>query len=190
MPQAIEEHRYTYADYVRWEGSERWELIDGEPYLMSPAPSSGHQELVSELLFQLRLFLRGQVCRALVSPIDVRLPKAAEADEAVDTVVQPDLVVVCDPAKIDRAGVKGAPDLVIEVISPSTAVHDEVLKLKLYEKAGVREYWIVSGEKRTITMYHRMGDVFAAVVVSERQNLESRGLPGFRLDGHSLFPPV
>jgi Uma2 family endonuclease len=188
MLDAIEEHRYTYGDYVRWEGKERWELIGGEAFLMSPAPSSGHQELVSELLFQLRLFLRGKSCRALVAPIDVRLPKAAEADDAVDTVVQPDLVVVCDSTKIDRAGVRGAPDLVIEVISPSTAVHDQVLKLALYEKAGVRGYWIVDGDRRSITVYRRAGKAFAPAGPSQDLAFESAVLPGFRLDAAALFP--
>lgn len=185
---AIEEDRYTYGDYVGWEGKERWELIEGEPFLMSPAPSSAHQELVSELLFQLRLFLRGKDCQALVSPIDVRLPKAREADDQVATVVQPDLVVVRDRTKIDRAGVRGAPDLMIEVISPSTAVHDQVLKLGLYEQAGVREYWIVDGDKRAIVVYRRSEQGFAPRRVGAGQLLESAVMPGFELDHSALFP--
>lgn len=187
MLDAIEENRYTYGDYVRWEGSERWELIEGQPFLMSPAPSSRHQELVSELLFQLRLFLRGKSCKALVAPIDVRLPRASEADEVIDTVVQPDLVVVCDQRKIDKAGVKGAPDLVIEVTSPSTAIHDRVLKLKLYEDAGVREYWIVDGDKNTITIYQRSGKAFAAPIQGGDLKFESLVVPGLRLDSDALF---
>lgn len=188
MLDPIEDPRYTYGDYVRWEGKERWELIAGEPFRMSQAPSSGHQELVSELLFQLRLFLRGKSRRALVAPIDVRLPRDQEADSEIETVVQPDLVVVCDPAKIDRAGVRGAPDLVIEVISPSTAVHDQVLKRDLYEKAGVREYWIVDGDKRTITLFARSGPGFLPAQTSRDANFYSAVLPGLRLDIEALFP--
>ncbi len=187
MLDAVEDHRYTYRDYVGWEGKERWELINGEPFLMSPAPSSAHQELVSELLFQLRLFLRGKSCRALVAPIDVRLPKAREADDQVATVVQPDLVVVCDASKIDRAGVRGAPDLVIEVISPSTAVHDQVLKLGLYDQAGVKEYWIVDGENRSIVVYRRSQEGFAPSRIGVGEHLESRVLPGFEPDFAALF---
>jgi len=143
----INEHsRYTYADYCEWDDNERWELIEGVPYAMSPSPSPIHQSIVTELLFRLRSHLEGKPCKLFTSPFDVRL----NADREDNTIVQPDLVVICDSSKIDNKGCKGAPDLVIEVLSPSTARNDRIIKFQQYQKAGVREYWIVDPEAQSI----------------------------------------
>lgn len=147
------EKRYTYADYLQWPDDTRWELIDGEAFLMSPAPLVEHQEVAGEVYYQLRNQLDGQPCRPYIAPVDVRLPRKDEADAAIDTVVQPDVLVVCDPHKIDRRGVRGAPDWVLEVLSPSTAAHDQIAKRRTYERAGVREYWLVHPGDRTLTVY-------------------------------------
>ena len=147
------EKHYTYADYLTWPDDARYELIDGEAFLMAPAPLIEHQEVAGDVYHQLRNQLDGKPCRPYIAPVDVRLPRADEADAAIDTVVQPDVLVVCDPAKIDRRGVRGAPDWLLEVLSPSTAAHDQIAKRRTYERAGVREYWLVHPSDRTLTVY-------------------------------------
>lgn len=146
MPLPQENERYTYADYCTWDDSERWELIEGIPYAMSPAPAPRHQAISGELHAQLHAFLKGKPCKLYAAPFDVRL----NADDEDDTVVQPDLVVICDSSKIDDKGCKGAPDLVIEILSPSTARHDRMVKFQQYQQAGVREYWIVDPDTKTV----------------------------------------
>ena len=148
-----QEKHYTYADYLTWPDDARYELIDGEAFLMAPAPLIEHQEVAGDVYHQLRNQLDGKPCRPYIAPVDVRLPRADEADAAIDTVVQPDVLVVCDPAKIDRRGVRGAPDWLLEVLSPSTAAHDQIAKRRTYERAGVREYWLVHPSDRTLTVY-------------------------------------
>ena len=147
------EKHYTYADYLTWPDDARYELIDGEAFLMAPAPLIEHQEVAGDVYHQLRNQLDGKPCRPYVAPVDVRLPRKNEADAAIDTVVQPDVLVVCDPSKIDRRGVRGAPDWLLEVLSPSTAAHDQIAKRRTYERAGVREYWLVHPSDRTLTVY-------------------------------------
>jgi len=137
------ERHFTYGDYLQWDDSQRWELIDGTAYAMTLAPHSVHQTVVFELAGQLRNLLAGKPCRGYIAPIDVRLPKFNGSDEQVDTVVQPDLLVVCDPKKIDKRGVRGAPEFIIEVISPGSSRLDEIKKAALYEHHGVKEYWVV-----------------------------------------------
>jgi Uma2 family endonuclease len=120
---------------------------------MAPAPMLEHQEVVGEIYYQLRRQLEGKRCRPFVAPTDVRLPHRDEADADVDTVVQPDVLVVCNPEKLDRRGVRGAPDWIAEVLSPASAAHDQIVKRRIYERAGVREYWLVHPADRTVTIY-------------------------------------
>lgn len=145
--------RYTYSDYLSWDDGQRWELIDGEAHCMSPAPSLDHQSIVTELVAQLAMALRGHPCQVFASPVDVRLAKLGAADNQIDRVVQPDLLVVCDQSKLDRRGVIGAPDLVVEVVSPTSASHDHVRKRRMYESAGVRELWLVMPNDRFLAQY-------------------------------------
>ena len=114
----------------------RWELIDGAAYAMSPAPKTNHQRLSFFIALEIGKYLEGRSCEAFSAPFDVRL--------ADDTVVQPDLSVICDKSKIDEKGCSGAPDLVVEILSDSTAYKDETEKRLLYERVGVREYWIIN----------------------------------------------
>ncbi len=152
-----DQQHHTYADYLGWPEDVRYELIDGMAWLMAPAPDLAHQEVAGEVFRQIANLLEGQPCRALIAPVDVRLPRAGEADESIDTVVQPDVLVVCDPGKLDRRGVRGAPDFVVEVLSPATAAHDHVRKRRIYERAGVREYWLVHPNDRMVTIYRLAG---------------------------------
>ena len=144
---------YTYQDYLSWPGDERWELIDGVAFDMTPAPSRFHQDIARELLTQFNNYLKGKSCKVYAAPFDVRLPAENEQDDEVKTVVQPDLVIVCDPSKLDEKGCKGAPDLIVEISSPATAKKDMVLKFSRYEKAGIKEYWIISPENKTLMVF-------------------------------------
>ena len=140
---------FTYTDYCSWDDNERWELIDGVPCAMSPAPTERHQDAVGVIYTQLFFFLRGKPCKVFIAPFDVRL----NANESDDTVVQPDILVVCDKTKLDGKSVVGAPDFVVEVLSPSSHHHDLITKLKLYMKSGVREYWIVDPDSKTVSTH-------------------------------------
>ncbi len=153
LPRETPEARYTYGDYRTWPDGERWELLEGEPRAMSPGPNRRHQELLVELAVAFHNYLKGKTCRVYPAPFDVRLPKGTEPDDQVDTVVQPDLLVVCDPAKLDDRGCRGAPDLVVEITSPSTAALDHIRKKGLYERHGVREYWLVHPIDRLVMAY-------------------------------------
>ncbi len=146
-------NHYTYGDYRTWNGDTRWELIDGLAYAMAPAPTRTHQIIVGEIFRQVANQLQGQPCRAFIAPFDVRLPRGNEADDAVESVVQPDVVVVCDSKKLDEKGCRGAPDWIVEVLSPSTADHDHKLKRALYERSGVLEYWLVHPTDRLVHVY-------------------------------------
>ena len=147
----------TYADLASLPTDRRFELIDGALYAMAPAPSLNHQDVVGELFAQLKARLEGSPCRAFVAPLDVRLPRGTEADNEIDTVVQPDVLVVCDASKLDRRGVRGAPDWVCEVVSPGSASHDHIHKRRVYERAGVREFWLVHPGDRVVTIYRHDG---------------------------------
>ena len=147
--------RYTYADYLTWIDDQRRELIDGFIHLMS-APKRIHAQITHLTSWFLETFVRknkGQ-CRIYHAPFDVRLPvEGAKEDNKIYNVVQPDVCVICDPAKLDGRGCIGAPDLVVEVLSPSTAQKDWNKKFNLYEAAGVREYWIVDPNAKTVHVF-------------------------------------
>jgi len=153
MALPAEKARYTFADYLTWGEHERIELFEGEAVMMAP-PSRVHQEILTELTRQLANFLEGKRCKVYPAPFGVRLfEKDGDAPEDVDTVVEPDISVVCDRSKLDEHGCKGAPDLIIEILSPSTARHDRLVKLGQYQRAAVREYWIVSPAEKTVQVF-------------------------------------
>jgi Uma2 family endonuclease len=179
--------RFNYGDYLQWDDDERWELIDGRPHAMA-APTIPHQRLVGSLYVQLHVQLEGARCEALVAPVDVRLPTGDEPDEAIVDVVQPDVLVVCDPSKLDDRGCRGVPDLVIEVMSPSTADHDRVTKLELYERHGVREYWVVQPVERLVTVHLYEHDHFATTLIERTTGrFPVVVLPGVKVDWDLAF---
>ncbi len=136
--------RFTYRDYRNWPDEERWELIGGIAFGMSPAPRLNHQNAVLELGSRIQEFLRGKPCTAFISPVDVLLMEPGQEDDEAENVVQPDIVVVCDPGKLANGRyIRGSPDLVVEILSPSTMKKDVREKFTLYERMGVKEYWIV-----------------------------------------------
>ena len=172
------EERYTWADVLSWPEQERAELVEGVPVLMAP-PSRIHQEIVAELTRQLGNYLDGKTCRAYPAPFAVRLfEQAGDRPEDVDTMVEPDVSIVCDPGKLDDMGCKGAPDMVAEVLSPSTQRHDRLVKYNLYQRAGVREYWIIDPENRTVQVSvldggrYRLAEVYTAQDVAKVNVLE------------------
>jgi len=150
--------KYTYKDYLSWDDDERWELINGQAYNMTPALAPRHQELSGELFRQFSNFLLGKSCKVYPAPFDVRLPDPGESDDDAQNVVQPDISVVCDRSKIDDRGCKGSPDLVIEILSPSTARKDMKEKFLLYERAGVKEYWVVDPSAKTVMIFRQYID--------------------------------
>ena len=147
-----EEEYFTYADYKEWEleAHERFELIYGEPYAMA-SPSERHQTILMSLATQFYNYLDGKPCKVYPAPFDVRL--FYEEDESDDTVVQPDILVICDEKKRGHEACHGAPDLVVEILSPSNTAIEMERKFKLYRKAGVREYWVVDGDDKGVTVY-------------------------------------
>lgn len=175
---------HTYTEYLTWPDAECGELINGIAYIREPpAPLRCHQELVGALYLQVGLALEGRRCRAYVAPFDVRLPKAGEADDHVDTVVQPDVLIVCNPTKLDERGMRGAPDWIAEVLSPSTASHDQFVKLPVYERAGVQEVWLVHPTNRTVTIHHLEGGRYGIPIVLELKGRTAiRAVPGVSID--------
>lgn len=182
--------RYTFADCLTWGENERIEIIDGEAVMMSP-PSRTHQEISGALFAQLYNFLDGKKCRVYAAPFAVRLfEKDGEASEDVDTMVEPDLSVVCDSDKLDDHGCKGAPDLVIEILSPSTRRHDRLVKLGLYQRAGVREYWIVDPEYKSVQVFTLDGSSSLRIFEDYGQEDVARVnvLEGCFIDLSKVFP--
>jgi len=153
MALQAENRRYTFADILTWDESDRIEIINGEAFMMAP-PSRIHQEIMMELSAQLHEYLRGKHCKVYPAPFGVRLfEEDGDYPEDVDTMVEPDISVVCDPGKVKFDGIHGAPDLVVEVLSPSTMRNDRMRKKEGYQACGVREYWLVDPENRTIEQY-------------------------------------
>jgi len=158
QPKPNDEERYSYADYLTWEDDKRWELIDGQAFCMSPAPMRQHQHISKLLGRQIDAYLSDKTCEMYYAPFDVRFVATSDevADDYIDTVVQPDIVVVCDPKKLDDRGCKGAPDLIIEILSPSTSRMDMTVKFDLYQRFGVKEYWIVHPNDQTVLVFKRL----------------------------------
>jgi Uma2 family endonuclease len=182
-------HHYTYADYLSWSDTQRAELVNGVAYVREPpAPSRLHQEVVRELLLQLRVALEGRSWCIQIAPFDVRLPKSNEPDGSIDTVVQPDLLIVCDRTKLDERGMRGAPDWIVEVLSPGTASHNQTVKLPAYERAGVREAWFVDPRNRTLVIYRLEGDRYGRPFVQELKGQTSlTAVPGLHVDWDRLL---
>jgi len=181
---------FTYNDYLKWPDEERWELIYGEAWDMSPAPNRKHQSISGKLFFQIEDFLKDKDCYVYNAPFDVRLPEnGKDKDNETDTVVQPDLLVVCDKSKLDESGCKGAPDWIIEILSPSTAVKDLNNKYQLYEARGVKEYWIIDPSNNYLSVYllDVSGKYFRSGVYSSDSKVPSSTLPELTIDLNPVF---
>jgi Uma2 family endonuclease len=179
--------RWTYADYKDWElkEGERYEILYGEAYVMS-APSTYHQAMLVELSRQFANFLFGKPYRVYPAPFDVRL--FFEEDESDDTVVQPDITVICDREKRGKEGGRGAPDLIVEILSPSNTAIEMQRKFNLYHDAGVREYWVVDGEEKALTVYlFNGGEQVVSRAYGENDSVPVSVLAGLAIELEPVF---
>ena len=181
-----EEYRFAYADYKAWElkSDERYELIYGVAYAMS-APNLAHQRILTMLTSEFYTFLKGKQCEVFAAPFDVRL--FYKEDESDDTVVQPDVVVVCDPQKLGEEGCRGAPDMVVEILSPSNTAIEMQRKLNLYMEAEVREYWVVDPMNKQITIYRLQDGEYLLKTCSIQDSVRPGVLSGLEISVSAIF---
>ena len=182
VKETAEKYVYTYRDYENRSDDERFEIIDGVIYMMA-LPSRVHQEISMELSRQLGNFLRGKPCKALAAPFGVRLNAAARDN----TVVEPDLLIVCEKSKLDGKSCVGAPDMVVEILSPSTAGKDRVLKFNKYLQAGVREYWIIDPDSNTLAVYVLKNGEYFATAYGDEDTVPVHVLDGCMVDMKAVF---
>jgi len=186
LPKEQEESGYTYADYKDWDLAvgERYELIYGEAFAIA-GPNTRHQAVLVELSSQFRVYLRGKPCQVFPAPYDVRL--FYEEDESDDTVVQPDIMVICDKNKIGPEGCRGAPDLVIEILSPSNTAIEMERKFSLYQEAGVREYWIVDSKNNILRVHCFQDSAVLTKTYKSPDAVPVAVLPGFSIELENVF---
>jgi Uma2 family endonuclease len=180
----IEESAYTYADYLEWDDGKRYELIDGTAYMMA-SPSTNHQSISGELFGQFWTFLRGKTCKVFSAPFDVRLFPQKNLNDK--TVVQPDLLVVCDKTKLDKRSCNGAPDLVIEILSPSNDAEEMLQKFQKYLQASVREYWVVDLDNHLIQVHILDKCCYISSVYDGDTLVPVSILPGLSVDLNALW---
>ena len=183
--------QYTYSDYLTWRFNERVELMLGKIFKMSSAPPSQHQFISATLIIEIGSFLKKKDCKVFSAPFDVRLPITNKNGEP-NTVVQPDLCVICDSAKIVKKGCDGAPELVVEIISESTVQRDLHEKYELYEKSGVKEYWIVHPNDKTLSVFllDDNGKYVPTKPLTYGDMVGSSVLKGFELDLNEVFQDI
>ncbi len=189
VPLKKEKGKYSYGDYRTWPDEEKWEIIKGIPYYMSPAPLRKHQEISGTLFAKIYNHLENKTCKVYAAPFDVRFPAGEEKDEDIETVVQPDITVVCDQNKLDDWGCKGTPDFIIEILSPATAKRDLGEKFDLYEASGVKEYWVVFPLDKVIHVYllNEDGKYEKNISYYENDKLVSTILEGLEVDLKQVF---
>jgi len=177
---------WTYADYKAWElkPRERYEIIHGVAYAMA-APNAFHQSMQVELVRQFANFLVGKKCKVYSAPYDVRL--FYEEDESDDTVVQPDLSVICDEKKRGKEGCRGAPDLVVEILSPSNTAIEMQRKFRVYREAGVAEYWVLESEHKTLTVHLFEGEKIITRLYRENDTVPVATLEGLSIELAPVF---
>lgn len=185
----IEYGRYTYADYLTWEMDEMVELIKGKVYKWAAtAPSMSHQKVSLRLGSAFLIFLKGKPCQVFQAPFDVILPIKSKKNSEIDTVIQPDLCVVCDETKLQESGCLGAPDLVVEILSPGNNKKELRLKYDVYQEEGVKEYWVIHPVEQTLLIYslidgkYRSSGLYVAGDV-----IESACISGFKLNLEDIF---
>ena len=181
---------YSYADYLTWQFQEKLELIKGKIFKMSPAPSTMHQRISGKLHGRLFNFFEFNACNLFAAPFDVRLidKKKSKLYQEIYTVVQPDLCVICDNEKIDERGAIGAPDLVIEILSPGNSNKEMKYKFDIYEEAGVLEYWIVNPADKTVFIYVLKENQFIGMhPLIEEDSIQSKLFPELDFKLVSIF---
>ena len=179
-----ENQRYTYADYLTWECRERYEIFNGEAIMMA-SPSVAHQALQVGLISKFDNWLQGKTCKVFGSPLDVRLfPKNDNSD---NTVVQPDVLVVCDQNKLGKKSVDGPPDLIIEIVSPSNINSELMRKFHYCLKAGVREYWVIDPELKTVSVHVYNGGHYISTSFEDNDRIPVTILPGSEISLEELW---
>ena len=180
---------YSYADYMRFTFDDRLEIIKGHLFKMSPAPSRQHQGVLTNIFGPIYNILKGKLCNVYTAPFDVRLAKKTQHDKEIFTVVQPDIVVVCDQTKLDKRGCIGAPDIVVEILSPGNNKKELVNKYEVYEEAGVKEYWIVSPSEKTFFRYilDENGKFQPTKLLTVGEEVSTPIMPGFLLVLEEVF---
>lgn len=180
--------RYSYADYLSWEIEEMVELIKGKVFRAAAAPRRVHQEVFGRVFTKLHNYLVGHPCRVYGAPFDVRLPVKSRKHEDIDTVVQPDICVVCDRDKLDELGCVGAPDLIVEILSPGNNRKELQNKYEVYEESGVKEYWIIHPNEQTLLLYFlEQGKYVPSRLFTVGDVVVSRAVGGFELSLTEVF---
>ncbi|MGM9479424.1 Uma2 family endonuclease [Pedobacter sp. GSP4] len=183
---------YSYASYLNWLFPERVELVKGKVFKMSPAPSRVHQVIARNISNALINYLKRKPCEVYFAPFDVRFPKGSKADKDVYTVLQPDICVICDKSKLDARGCIGAPDIVVEILSPGNTKMELLHKYKVYEEFGVKEYWVVSQSDQSILIYtlNDEGKFQPSKIFTLSEKITSSVLPGFELALDDVFEEI
>jgi len=183
------EGTYTYADYLQWTIEERLELIKGKIFRMSPGPNRAHQTISQRVNMRLLLSLQGKHCQVYTAPFDVRFTKKSKADKDITTVLQPDLCVVCDPSRLDDRGCIGAPDIVVEILSPGNNEKELRNKYEVYEEHGVKEYWIIHPDEKTFLRYtlDASGKYQPSRLMTSGDIVTTPIIPGFSMDLAEVF---
>ena len=176
---------YTYADYLMWKIKDRVEILKGKIFKMSPAPAISHQSISFNLSGLFFMYFHNKPCKAFASPFDVVLKNK---DGKEDTVVQPDLCVVCDPEKLaDGKRCQGAPDLIIEILSPGNSKKELKNKYELYQEAGVREYWLVHPQDEYVIINVLENNLYRALPPFVDKEVTSVIFPDLSLQTEDIF---
>ncbi len=188
----VEYGTYSYADYLTWQMEEVVELIKGKIFKKAAAaPKRIHQRISIKLAAKLYYFLEGQPCQVYDAPFDVRFPTSSKEDREIYNVVQPDICVICDPEKLDERGCIGAPDLIVEILSPGNSKTELKHKFELYESNGVREYWIIHAETQDLLIYTLTnGKYVPSILFTSGHVVESKVISGFKLDLEEFFGDI
>jgi Uma2 family endonuclease len=183
---------YSYADYLTWQFDEVVELIKGKIFKKAAAaPKRIHQRISIKLATKFYTFLEGKICQVYEAPFDVRFADGILDDRKIKNVVQPDICVICDLDKLDDRGCLGAPDLIVEILSPSNNETELRYKFDLYESQGVKEYWIVSPENQTFTINTLIDQRYVTSrMMTSGDVVESAVIKGFSLDLKAFFEGV
>lgn len=182
---------YSYADYLKWTFEDRLELIKGKIFKMTPAPNLYHQDISAVISGELYSYLRGKPCKVYSAPFDVRLPRTGNVNDKIYTVVQPDICVICDKSKLDKRGCAGAPDIIVEILSPGNNQKELRNKYEVYEESGVLEYWIISPQDKTFLKYILTGGQYQpSKLMTIGDVITTPILPGFELDLEIAFAGI
>lgn len=182
---------YTYADYFSWNFPERVELIEGKVFPMSIFSNRAHQKVLGYVHIRIANYLEGKLCEVYAAPFDVRIPRVSKDDKQIITVLQPDVCVICDLSKLDKRGCLGAPDIVVEILSPGNNAKELKNKYDVYQEAGVREYWVVSPQNQWVRIYTLEGGSFKeSPYYVAGDTAHSSVLEGFSIVINDLFKGI